>query len=57
MLIVATIRNIVPKKAKKDQSLYRLSENESYNLIQIHKLEQIIGFEDDEIVFKNYANI
>lgn len=33
MILIAVVKNIVPKKAKKEKSSYGLNENESYNLV------------------------
>lgn len=58
LLMVATIKNIIPKYASFDSNnnAFGLRENESFYLLQVEAPEYILGFEDnDALTIKNYA--
>ncbi|EAS03884.2 hypothetical protein TTHERM_00455230 (macronuclear) [Tetrahymena thermophila SB210] len=55
LIMIANIKNIIPKQVNIDNNPFGLKENESYFLLQVEQPEYIVGLEDEDHTIKNYA--
>ena len=52
-MVIAKIRNKIPKKAKKDD-IFRMVQGTEYCLIQIETPDYILGIDADNSMITNY---
>ena len=52
-MVIAKIKNKIPKKAKKDD-IFRLVQGTEYSLLQIESPEFLLGIDPDSSVITNY---
>ena len=56
MIILAKVENIVETVAENDNQ-FGVRPGETYYMVEVDRPQYIVGFEDEDISLKNYANI
>jgi hypothetical protein len=54
MLVIARVANVNKHVASKDYNPYKLAFGQTFFQCELHCVENIVGFEEDQFGFTNY---
>lgn len=54
MLLIGIINEVTPHIATDEKNIYRLPKNQKYYLCSLQRINNIVGFENEDALLTNY---